>query len=149
MLLKQEHVEYSIKICQELFSNLWLKCIGASSYFIFSFFFDEGRIIALFALLFLTIFDFLTGFIGAKMSGVEITSSKVFRTSIKILLYFMMVSAGHIIGTIIGFDFKLDDILLVFLAVTEFISILENIGKMGFSVPQNLLNKLKDLKESK
>jgi len=149
MLLKQEHVEYSIKICQELFSDIWLKCIGASSYFIFSFFFDETRVMALFGLLALIIFDFLTGFIGAKFSGHEITSSKVFRTSIKIVLYFMMVSAGHLTEMIDGLDFRIDEILIVFLSVTEFVSIIENIGKMGFSVPQNLLNKLKDFKESK
>lgn len=83
------------------------------------------------------------------MSGHEITSSKVFRTSIKIVLYFMMVSAGHLTEMIVGLDFKIDEILLMFLSVTEFISIIENIGKMGFSVPQNLLNKLKDFKESK
>lgn len=133
---------------KDICRNVNLKCIASIGYLGFSFFFDETRIPALMALLFLIIFDFVTAIFAAKKEGIEIKSSKIFRSAIKVLVYFMMVAAGHIIETVIGIGFFVDETVMIFLSVTEFISILENTGKLGFAIPQKLLNKLEQLRDS-
>jgi phage-related holin len=111
---------------------------------VFALLFDETTYQLLLGLLFLIIFDFFTGITAAKISGEIIASAKVFRSALKIVVYFILISAANLAGeSVIVIDF-IDDITLGFLAATEFISIMENAGRMGFCVPKKLLNTLKD-----
>lgn len=95
----------------------------------------------------LIIFDFVTGLYAAKVSGEEIRSRKVFRSALKVVFYFMIISGGHLTERAIGLDIFLDETAMGFLAATELISIIENIGKIGFAVPKKILNKLEKFTE--
>jgi len=95
------------------------------------------------ALFCLIIFDFITGVIGAHTSGEEIKSKTAVRSAFKVAVYALLVSAGHLTEQITpGFTF-IEEAITTFLALTELISILENVGKMGFPIPNKLLNKLR------
>lgn len=147
--MKQEHITYTAQVISSVCENIQIKCSITIGYMVFSFFFDETRTVALLAILMLIIFDFITGLAVAKVNGQEIKSSKVFRSAIKVLMYFMMIASGHIVESIININFFIDETLMVFLGVTEFISIIENIGNLGFAIPKKLLNKLEEFRDSK
>ena len=39
--------------------------------------------------------------------------------------------------------------MVAFVGITEFISILENIGRLGYQTPKKLLNQLKEYRDNK
>ncbi len=139
-------------------SNTWeklthypfIKTLGAILYTVGTFAFDSLQQQGLLALLILIIVDFLTALANAYHKKIEIQSRKVFVTAVKIIIYFGLIAAGNMteyaIPVLSGI---IDETLLAFLALTELISILENIGKLGFAVPKKLLNKLEELKDEK
>lgn len=152
MISPIETISYPIKVLTEMFSHVWIKVGVFAGYLLAKVFFlsfDALKEQELIALVLLISFDFVTGVAGAKYSGEEIRSSKMARTALKLVFYFMFIAGGHLTEIIIGANFFVDDAILIFLAVTELISIMENFGRLGFPVPQKLLNKLNDLKESK
>lgn len=100
-------------------------------------------------LLLLIVIDFITGLSSSKVKGEVITSKKASRTAIKFVVYLMLVSSAHLAEVILPGDSFFETVVISFLALTEFISILENIGKMGYAVPLKLLNKLQELRDSK
>ena len=142
----------------EALSNIWdkmshhtvLKSIGAVIYSFLTFFFDKTQETGLLALFILILIDFATALANAYHKKIEIQSRKIFVTAVKIIIYFGIIGASHITETAVplisGF---LDETLLAFLALTELISILENVGKLGFAIPQKMLNKLEELRDSK
>ena len=147
--MKLEHIDYMWGIMVTIYSNFWTKTLISTLYALYTFFFGVTLVAASKALLALIIIDFCTAFFAVKKSGEVISSAKVFRTPLKILVYFMLVSAAHLMETaspLLGF---LDETMLGFLALTELISILENTGKMGYVVPQKMLNRLRELRDDK
>lgn len=132
-------------ILVKVFSNFNFKLvIGA----IVALFFDIDKHPALIAIFILIIFDFLTGIGASKYTGVQIKSAKIFRTAVKILTYFGAISAGFLLERSIGYNVGADDLLIVFFAATEFISILENMAKLGFKTPEKLLNMAQEIREN-
>lgn len=101
------------------------------------------------ALLMLIVIDFVSGIAVEKKRGVPIQSAKAFRSAIKTVVYFGLISAAHLseMATQHVLPF-LDETVLGFLAITELISVLENAGNLGFAIPQKLLNKLVDFKDN-
>lgn len=139
---------YIIGTSAEVCSHIIAKCIVTFVYVIYSFAFDTLKTKALIALLFLTLVDFVTGILSAKISGEEITSRKVVHTAIKILVYFIFVASAFVTEHAVPqIAFFCDEVIIAFLALTELISITENIGKLGFAVPKKWLNKLQDLRD--
>lgn len=110
--------------------------------------FDLDKQPAYVAIFCLIIIDFLTGVGAAKYRGVQIKSAKIFRTAVKILTYFGALAAGHLLEATIGFNVGADDILIVFFGATEFISILENMARLGFKTPERLLNMAQDIRDN-
>jgi toxin secretion/phage lysis holin len=142
----------------DAFSNIWdkvshhtfLKGAGAVVYALYAFFFDSGQSAGLIALFVLIMFDFTTAIANAYHKKIEIQSRKIFVTAVKIVIYFGLVATAHIAEHAVPITSAfLDETLLAFLALTELISILENVGKLGFAIPQKLLNKLEELRDSK
>ena len=127
---------------------LSLKMWAAGGAVIYSFLFGDLPYAVAFSLVLLVIFDMITGIVASKVSGVIISSRHVFATAGKLAIYGLLISAGHLTNVIIGFDFKLDSAIMVVLAFTEIISILENAGKMGYKIPKKMLNKVRDYRES-
>lgn len=149
-LVNGHNVRYIGSALASVCEYAWEKCLASFIYVVYAFSFDTLQSQALKALLALLIIDFITGLYASKRSGEEIKSSKIFRTGIKILLYFVMVSAAHLTELAVpALDFMVDETMLGFLALTELVSILENIGRVGFTVPQQLLNKIKNRIETK
>lgn len=125
-----------------------LKTLSAVILTVGSFFFDTLQHTALLALVVLIIFDMISAIIAAKKTGEEITSQKAVRSAGKTAVYFFFVSAGFITENTVPLNI-IDDTIIAFLAVTELISIAENLGKSGYPVPQNLLNQLKTFRNNK
>lgn len=142
--IKQTY-EMSASIC----NHFLVKCLGALTYIFYSFSFNVLHEASMLAVLLLIIFDFITGIIAAKLSGDEIKSKKIFRSALKVMFYFMLISGGHLTEKAVGINLFLDETMIAFLATTELISVLENIGRMGFAVPKKLLNKLEDFRGTK
>ena len=77
----------------------------------------------------------------------DISSRKFSRAVVKGVVYFMAISAGYFADLTVPLD-VIQGTMIAFVGVTEFISILENIGKMGFQTPKKLLNSLKQYRNN-
>jgi toxin secretion/phage lysis holin len=133
------------KICHQ---DMLLKCATAFGFIMTNFFFDSLQNKAMLAIFFLVIFDWITGVMAAKKSGEVIKSSKIIRTPIKLVIYFMLISGGRMAEYALPDAIRyLDETIIAFLALTELVSVLENTGKLGFAIPVKLLNKLQVLRD--
>lgn len=137
--------DYLLQMC----SHVWFKCVGAIVGIMLQFHFGDISRPLLSAIFMLIIFDFITGIIAAKKTGEDIKSAKVFRTAWKFVLYFMVVSAGYFTELIIGYDLFIAKTIMIFLALTELISIFENTEKAGYPMPLVLVSKIKGLIKKK
>lgn len=133
----------------KIVTNFWIKITGALTFVSYNFFFDSLHTEALMALFFLIIMDFIFGIVAAYKTGTEIKSARFLRSAMKMVVYFSMVSAGFLAETAgLGF-LPLDETIIIFLAGTELVSLIENSANMGFAVPKKLLNKLKKFTSTK
>lgn len=98
-------------------------------------------------LIWLICFDFVTAIMAKYKIGEPIESRKVMKTAFKMVVYGILVSAAFMTETIGMGTTVLDCGVLFYLALTELVSIIENAGKMGFSMPQRVLNNLQELKK--
>ena len=136
---------YFVEAC----TNFTVKCVTVLAALIIDFHFGDISTNLLASLFMLILFDFATGIWAVKMSGEEIKSAKIFRTAWKFVLYFMVVSAGYFTELVIGTDLFIAKTIMIFLALTELISILENVSKGGYPMPTLLYEKLKELVKTK
>lgn len=133
-------------IIQKVFSNVIFKTwIGVA----FAVLFDVSKGPELTAVFILIMIDFLTGVGAAKYKGEQIKSAKIFRSAVKVITYFAVISAGFLLETSIGYNVGADEILIAFFGATEFISIMENMAKLGFKTPKRLLNIVEDIQNGK
>jgi toxin secretion/phage lysis holin len=100
------------------------------------------------AIVMLIIFDTILGVLATYHEGKAITSRKFSRVVQKGLVYFSAISAGYFTDITIGWQ-VIQATMIAFIAVTEFISILENMGRLGYQTPKKLLNQLKDFQSQK
>lgn len=110
----------------------------------FMFGFDMNQL--LLGLLSLVILDFITGIASAYYKKEPIESRQAYHSAIKLFAYAILVSTAHITEQIVPAKTFLDDGMLTFLSITEMISVIENIGKMGFAIPNKVLNRLHELR---
>lgn len=101
---------------------------------------------ALIMLVVLVIFDFITAIMVQYKTGQPIESRKALKTTTKLVVYGIFSSGGYLTEQIVPGQTFIDSAVISFLAITELISITENIGKLGFAIPKKLLNRLEDLK---
>lgn len=142
-----ESLSYIFYTVTQLFSQVTLKLFAACCVVVGNFLFGLDHEAALKALLFLVFVDTFTGVIGAKLSKEEIKSAKFFRVALKTVVYYLLIAAAFNTEKLISPTFFLDEAVLAFIGATELISIIENSGKMGFVVPNKLLNKLHELRD--
>jgi len=116
--------------------------------FVFSFLINIDVHDKLVALLLLVIIDFSTGISVAKLKHEVISSRRAFATPIKLFVYMLMVITATQFERIVGVNILADEMVIVFLAATEFISIMENFGKLGFKTPTKLLNIARDTRDN-
>lgn len=142
--------KYITTLITKIVSSLEIKIIIGVFVYLLGFLFDGLLYETMFALLLLIIFDFITGVYANKKRGKIISSRKIFRSALKTTIYFVLISAGHLTEKAMGEVLPLiDETTIGFLAVTELISIIENVGDMGYAVPKKLLNRLKEFRDKK
>lgn len=95
----------------------------------------------------LVIIDAITGIAAAYKLGKPIESRVAVRTPIKWTMYILMIAGAHLAESILPFQWYLTTITVAFLGITEFISILENVGNVGYAIPKKLLNKLETYRD--
>ncbi len=89
----------------------------------------------------LVVIDTITGvFKGLKDKN--ISSRRFLRTGHKLLLYFLLILASHQLTRYAPFLVWLEHFIVIFLAITEMISIIENAHYLGIPVPPWVTQKL-------
>ena len=91
----------------------------------------------------------ITGVMASVKTGHDIKSKKFLNTAVKLFIYLLLISTGHLTESAIGLEIKADEVITSVIALTEIISILENASRMGYAIPKKLLNQLKDFKSIK
>jgi len=144
-----DKISHTANYITEACTHIAVKCVGVLIGILIQFSFGDISPALLSALFMLILFDFITGIWSAHVLGENVESSKVFRTAWKFVLYFLVVSAGYFAELVIGVDLFISKTIMIFLALTELISILENAVKGGYPMPTILYNKLKELVQKK
>ncbi|WP_445506781.1 phage holin family protein [Niallia sp. 03190] len=96
-------------------------------------------------LLTFVIFDYATGLIAAAYNG-QLSSKIGFRGIAKKVMIFFVVAVAHLSDRAIGTDSMLMQAVIWFYLANEVISIIENAGKTGVGVPDQLKNLVDVLK---
>lgn len=142
-------VQTTIDTCKTFTTYVAFRCASVVGLLTYSFFFGSIQQELIIGVIVLCLMDMVTGIMASVKTGQSIESRRLLKTAIKLFVYLMMISAGHLTETIVNFDFKADEIIMAVLAVTELISILENASRMGYKIPKLLLNELKDFRSKK
>lgn len=148
--LSTDILPYFKYIIVTVFKPSTLKVIVAIFLAIYGFFFDHSQLHSHVALFFLVLIDFFTGVSAAKRTGEKIKSAKIRHTALKMSAYFTMIASAHLAESgLPSFLQVLDETVVAFLLVTELVSLLENMQRMGYETPKKLLEKLSEFKKSK
>jgi len=135
------------EIVTTIFEPTFLK-VGTSAIMTISFLFGDFHSQALIAILMLMVFDTILGVMATYHENNPITSRRFSRVIQKGAVYFIAISAGYYADTTISFDIT-QSTMIGFIGITEFISILENMGRLGYQTPKKLLNQLKGFQSRK
>jgi phage-related holin len=112
------------------------------------FLFGDLHTQALYSILFLMTIDTVLGIMASVHEGHSISSARFSRAILKGIVYLTAISAGYHADGTVPFDI-IQATMIAFVGTTEFISILENIGRMGYKTPKKLLNQLRDYQSNK
>jgi len=113
----------------------------------FEFLFGHNNIVFINAIIGLVALDFFAGIFAAKKTGEKIESSKAAKTIFKLGAYSIVLAAAHLLQTTFTFEVFSEEATIAFIGATEFISILEKIGKAGYPVPLKLLDSMTKLRD--
>lgn len=138
----------TIEIVRSILHYPFVKLGVGIGFSLAGFFFDGVLAMAMWALLFLIVFDFITAVWAVVHEGGAIESKKVGKTVKKIVIYYIAISGGFLTETATHQIVPLiDETVIAFLAITELISILENMGRLGYNTPNVLLNRLRSIRD--
>lgn len=142
----QENILYTKELlATALQDHMSFKALGSVFFAIGTFLFAGLSSKALLALLILIVVDYAVAIFQARRSGKMITAKESLRTPVKILVYYTMIACGHLVeyGIPASIQF-LDDTILTFLLITEFLSILKHFSNLGYKTPTKLINNLRE-----
>jgi toxin secretion/phage lysis holin len=142
-------LNYCLYVGYKICENVYIKLLAALGLTTIGFLYDELLKTSIAALVVLVIFDFILGIWCAFKTGKRIQSAKIFRTSLKLTIYMMLISAGYLTERATQLLPFVDDTIIAFLAVTELISLLEHAACLGLAIPKKLLNQLEDFQHSR
>lgn len=133
------------QIIHKILEDSWLKALAAFAATGFHWIFDsrEEALVTVTVLIFL---DTFTGALKALKAG-KLSSSGFFRFSLKCVVYFILMATAALVDKVMPVPFA-SIIMVTFLAATEAISIMENLGSMGYAVPTSLVQKLRSIRGS-
>jgi len=151
-LIKMKLLEY-LKLndvqdlCKNIVQHPTLKGFITIFLSIFTFGFDPLNNKAYLAIFILIISDCISAMLAAYKTGEQIRSAKFFRTPVKFMIYFGLIYLTHIAGFGLPIiSTLLDDTMIGFLTATELISVMENVHKLGYEVPNQIVRKLINIK---
>lgn len=139
-----EYTGYFVHLFSRLAESFEMKAVFGAFIAMMTYLFDPTQHAALLALFILILADFCFGITASRKEGHPVRSSKVRRTAIKMTVYFAIIAMTRITENAIPLLTFMDETLVGFLAATELLSILENVGRMGYAVPQKLAKVLGD-----
>lgn len=146
----ESYLAHTVTSISSIWNNINLKLyIGVLASFV-SFFLSPAIQSLFYGLMTLVVFDFVTGLWASIKTGKAIRSTRMIKSAFKLLIYCIMLSTGHLLDTSIGIDVlgvNLERIFLIFIMTTEAISVLENVGNMGFPVPAYVVKYLKGVRD--
>lgn len=142
-------LDQSIQTLTTIVSSFWYKTPVCFILAGIAFFFGVENQSMLSGLVLLLVFDLVTGLMAAYLTKTPIESRRLLKSASKLAVYGILCSSAFLVESILRGTTLIDEGMIAFLAVTELISIMENAGKMGFSVPQKLLNQLVTIRSSK
>ena len=126
--------------------NPTLKLLPAIPLAWLSFFIDPEHYILVGSVIALVVIDNITGIYASIHEGVPFKSRKLRVTIAKIAGYCMVISAGYLMENILPIDY-IDEIIIGYAMVTEFLSIIENSDRAGLPVPPNLVRFIREKKD--
>lgn len=91
------------------------------------------------------VIDYVTGFIASGAEG-KLSSKIGFKGIFKKLMIFALVAAAHMIDKALGESHVFRDTVIFFYCGNELLSILENAGRTGLPVPEQIKNAVQILK---
>ncbi|MFA5433212.1 MAG: phage holin family protein [Candidatus Paceibacterota bacterium] len=141
------YFEYIVNIFISFKNCFDIKIVCSYLMIVFSFLFNLDAVDALAGLTIIILFDFITAIWANKKCGVQIESKKAIRSAFKVLVYGILISSSHLTDKALGItDWKisLEFAMTSFLFISELISIIENVGLMGYMIPKKMLNSLKN-----
>lgn len=103
---------------------------------------------ALWALLWLYIIDFIIWFSRACYLW-EFQMYKMKRGIIKFILYGVAIIVGHMLDLLVmhqDIDYGAQNIIIIYLGVTEALSVLKHLARFGLKIPMRLIAKLEGIK---
>lgn len=142
--MNPDNLSYITYLWHKALAYFEAKAFVAGVIAIATFLFDPLQKEAMLALLLLIILDFVFGVSAAKKTGEEIKSAKILRSALKLTIYFSLIAASRVSEFALPYFGFLDETVTGFLVATELVSILENVGRLGYAIPKQLLNKLND-----
>ena len=89
----------------------------------------------------LVVIDTILGVIRAGKKK-ELSSSKAKGVVFKLILYYSLIIATHQITRIDSFLVSFEKFIVIFLAMTELLSIIENLNKLGVPIPSYITKRL-------
>lgn len=140
---KIDHIiSYTGETCSALASGFFAKCLSAIGILLIQFSFGTIGFQIVAAVIMLIIIDTITGVIAAYKQKNVISSKRFFDSVVKLLLFPLIIAAASITQTGIGTTLLfLPQLVAGYLAMHEFLSIVENFGRIGYKIPQKVLNK--------
>jgi toxin secretion/phage lysis holin len=96
-------------------------------------------------LLALVIFDYISGLLASGVEG-KLSSKVGFKGIAKKIMIFCLVAVGHLVDKAVGQGHMVSDAIVFFYLGNELLSILENAGRTGLPVPDQIKNAVDVLK---
>lgn len=104
-----------------------------------------GLSVLLQILLAFVVIDYISGLLASGVEG-KLSSKVGFKGIAKKIMIFVLVSVGHLTDKAIGDGHMIQDAIIFFYLGNELLSILENAGRTGLPVPDQIKSAVEILK---
>lgn len=131
-------------VFSNIFSNMGLKVSLSLASVVGEWAFGKHQE-ALVVVFLLIVMDTFTGVVKAARRNM-VSSRDFFRCATKVMVYFVLMMTASMVDKSLPISMGIP-VMYTFLAATEAISILENVGEAGFPVPQALIRILKVMRD--
>lgn len=124
--------------------EIFYKTITAGVGAIVGYIFGEWSVLLQILLAFVII-DYVSGLLASGVEG-KLSSKVGFRGIAKKIMIFVLVAVGHLVDKAIGDGSMVQNAIIFFYLGNELLSILENAGRTGLPVPEQIKNAVDVLK---